>query len=107
MYNLIANLKAKLGFNPFLWISYTRRMRRLVVDFEVKCLPEQDAKSFAIVVMPWMGTTVPWFSLICGLFLTTNRKNVTFIIDDLPFGGHRFRFRFLLGCIRSVLRPLC
>lgn len=103
---MISTLKAKLGFNPLDWIRYTRCMRKLVGDFDVKHPPKQGGIHFAIVVMPWMGTTVPWFSLVCGLFLATGGTKVTFIVDDMPFGGHRLRFRFILGCIRSVLRRL-
>ena len=80
------------------------RMRELVGGFDLTRPPKQDAIHFAVVVTPWLGTNVPWFSLVCGLFLVSSGNKVTFISDDLPFGKHSLRFRFVVGCIRSVLR---
>lgn len=53
-----------------------------------------------------MGTSVPWFSLACGLLLASRGNPVSFIVDDLPFGEQDGRFRFIAGCLRSALRPL-
>lgn len=81
-------------------------MRKLVRDFEVKRPPKQDAIHFAVVVMPWCDTAVPWFSMVCGLLLASSGNKVTFIVDNMPFGGDGLGFRFQLGCVRSVLRLL-
>lgn len=103
---LIRALASTLGFNPLTWLRNTRRMRKLVGNFEIKHPPKQGAIRFAIVVLPWMGTNVHWFSLVCGLFLESAGNKVTFIVDDLPFGEHGLRYRFVLGCIHWVLQML-
>jgi hypothetical protein len=96
----------KLNPLPLGWLRDTRRMRKLVAAFTAKHTQERDATRFAVVVVPWCGTPVPWFSLVCGLFLATNGNKVTFIFDDMPFGDESVAFRFQVGCIRSVLRVL-
>lgn len=106
MRSLMSTLIRTMGFNPLVWFRDTRRMRALVVGFDLKRAPREDAIRFAVIVTPWMGTAVPWFSLVCGLFLASSGNKVSFIVDDLPFGGHGMRSRFVLGCVRSVLRLL-
>lgn len=81
-------------------------MRKFVDAIESTRAPRSDATRFAIVVMPWCGTAVPWFSLVCGLLLASNGNKVTFIVDDMPFGDRNLSFRFQLGCLRTVLRVL-
>lgn len=103
---LIHALASTLGFNPLTWLRNTRRMRKLVSEFNIESPSKDDAVRFAIVVLPWMGTNVHWFSLVCGLFLASAGNKVTFIVDDLPFGEHGLRYRFVLGGIRWVLKML-
>ena len=101
-------LARMLGVNPLpmTWLRDTQRMRKLVGSFEMKHQPKQGAIHFAVVVMPWCGTAVPWFSLAWGLLLASSGNKVTFILDDMPFGEEGLSTRFQLGCIRSVLRLL-
>ena len=106
MHPLNRHLADTLGFSPVAWVRDTRRMRRLVGAFQGSRSPKPDAVRFAIVVTPWMGTAVPWFSLACGLLLASGGNNVTFVVDDIPFGRHALRFRFVLRCVRSVLKRL-
>lgn len=102
MRSLIVLLARKIGFNPLSWIRDTAHMCELVRAFKVRREPKIAAVKFAVVVTPWLGTRVPWFALVCGLLLASKGNKVTFIVDDLPFGAHRVRFCFVLGCIRSV-----
>jgi hypothetical protein len=81
-------------------------MRKFVNAIETQLAPKTDAPRFAIVIMPWCGTAVPWFSLVCGLLLAANGNKVTFIFDDMPFGEETLSFRFQLGCVRVVSRVL-
>jgi hypothetical protein len=101
---MMRQLNRKLGFNPATWLADTRRVYRLVHAFDAPGEQRERTAKFAVVVMPWLGTAVPWFSLVCGLLLAADGNQVTFVLDDLPFGSHRIRFRFVLGCIRAVLR---
>jgi len=106
MQSLTSTLARALGFSPFAWIRDTRRMRHLVSDFRQPPSPKPEAIHFAVIITPWMGTAVPWFSLACGLFLASRGNRIAFVIDDMPFGDRPLRFRFVVRCVRSVLRLL-
>jgi hypothetical protein len=95
-----------LGFNPVRWIRQTRQMRSFVRSRPPTSNQERRSENFAIVVMPWLGTAVPWFSIACGVLLGAAGAKVTFVLDRLVFGPHRLRSRFVLSCIRRVLRAL-
>lgn len=88
------------------FIRDTLRMRKLIATCDVMHSQNKNKNHFLVVVTPWMGTGVPWFSLVCGLFLDSSGNKVTFVIDDIPFGEVGLRFRLVLGCIKSVLRML-
>ena len=105
---LINMIRRIRGFNKFLlgWFRDAWRMHKHVADFEIKCSQKQDAIHIAIVVMPWVGSSVPWFSLVCGLFLASKGNKVSFIIDDMPFGKASLGFRLQIIFIRLVLRQL-
>lgn len=103
---MIDTLKQRIGFNPLAWLRHTRRMRKLVRDFDASAAATAGALRFAVVVPPWLGSGVPWFSLAVGLLLARNGNNVTFIVDDLPFGNNAVRYGFVIRCIRAVFRLL-
>ncbi|MEO6407256.1 MAG: hypothetical protein ABIO45_00690 [Burkholderiaceae bacterium] len=105
MPSLTSTLARRMGFDPGAWLRDTRLMRARVAAYPAPA-PRNDALRFAIVMAPWMGTSVPWFSLVCGLFLAARGNRISFIVDDLPFGSHGLRFRFVVACMRSVLRRL-
>lgn len=100
-------LKSKLGFNPVQWLINTRRMHGLVSSFPSSSDGESGNSLYcAIVITPWLGTSVPWFALGIGLFLSRFGQKVTFIIDDYPFGNNLFRYSFVIRCLKSVLKLL-
>jgi putative intracellular protease/amidase len=88
------------------WLRDTRRMRHLVGAFRSRQAPKENPVHVGVVLTPWCGSAVPWFSLACGLFLADRGNRVTFIVDDLPFGEAGRAWRFQLACIRSVLKLL-
>jgi len=102
---MIGDLKRRIGFNPVAWPVYTWRMRRRVIEFETPA-PQPGKPHFGVVITPWVGTAVPWYSLAFGLLLAANGSRVTFLFDDLPFGDNILRFRFIRRCIRFVLSVL-
>jgi len=107
MQSLIRRFCGKFFGIDFLgWRRDARRMRELVADFDTSAPPKPDAVHFAIVLMPWMGTSVPWFCMVIGLFLAASGNSVTFLVDDLPFGGNRLSSRFQLRCLRWVLKAV-
>ena len=95
-----------LDRQPVAWLRDTRRMRRLVRDLQPAAPTRPDAGSIGVIVTPWCGSAVPWFSLVTGLLLATSGNRVTFILDDLPFGEGGRSWRLQLACIRSVLKAL-
>lgn len=96
----------RIGFNPLAWLGYTRRMRGFAREYSALGRGGGSKQRFAVVVTPWIGSAVPWFSLVVGLLLSVNGNAVSFIIDDLPFGDRPRRHRFILGCIRCVVGRL-
>lgn len=109
MRKMIERLARRFWFDrlPVVWLRDTRRMRKLVNDFDSGAPAKQDALRIAVVVMPWCGSAVPWFSLVCGMLLAANGNKVSFVLDDMPFGdGGRNWWRFQLACIKSVLKLL-
>ena len=96
----------RFSFNPLLWIRQAYQMRRFVRAYAPVTSPTKATGHFAVVVMPWLGTAVPWFSIAVGLVLAATGSRISFIIDGLPFGVNPVRFRVVLLCIRSVLGTL-
>jgi hypothetical protein len=60
-------------------------------------------KIIHIVISPWMGTAVPWYSITIGLLLSKKNYNVKFILDDLPFGQSVSFFAFQKRLIGMIL----
>lgn len=103
---MLNTFKQWVGFNPIKWISDTRHMRSLVSAFLTNTVTVSGPCHIGVVITPWSGTFIPWYSLATGLFLSRSKCKVTFLIDDSPFGGKTFRFHFILSCIRYVIQPL-
>lgn len=103
---MLNNLKSKIGFNPFRWLVNTRRMTKLVESFLFVPKYNPGHIECAVLVTPWLGTSVPWFSIGIGLLLAYHGQRVTFILDDFPFGKNRMRYGFILRCLKFVLRRL-
>lgn len=86
------------------WVKDSWRMRRFVahspvVDRSVEATPRQ----LSVVITPWFGSPVPWFSLAVGLLLAAKGHAVTFVMDDMPFGSSSPMWRLQLMAIRWVL----
>lgn len=108
MRDVIKRLARRFWFDrlPVVWLRDTRRMHRLVNGFDPGEPARQDGIRIAVVVMPWCGSAVPWFSLVCGLLLAMKGNKVSFVLDDMPFGDGGQGWRLQLACIRSVLKLL-
>jgi hypothetical protein len=96
-------LRRYVGFNPLTLIRQTIQMRRYARSYRPGAKSAKPSAHFAVVVMPWLGTTVPWFSIVIGMILAAEGIKVTFVVDGMPFGDYRLRFRSILFCIRRVL----
>lgn len=86
------------------WLRDTWRMRRFVAHPPSEaCLLDTTPRRQAVVITPWFGSPVPWFSLAVGLLLVAKGHVVTFVIDDMPFGSTSLMWRLQLMAIRQVL----
>lgn len=88
------------------WFRDIIRMRRLIDDFPPPPATKTEGVHAAIVLTPWSGTAVPWFSLVCGLLLGATGNRITFVLDDMPFGPRNRVWRLQIACIRSALGSL-
>jgi hypothetical protein len=109
MRTLLTSVTRRMGFNPIAWLRDARRVRSLISAFNA-CGGENQrgpaGSSIAVVLVPWLGTAVPWFSLVCGVFFGASGSRVTFVVDDLRVGPSRLRFQTILRSIRWALRAL-
>jgi hypothetical protein len=103
---LIGAIRKWIAVNPVTWLRDTRRMRALVRNVDLSVGRVADGPRILVVVTPWLGTAVPWFSIVFGLFLAYRGSRISFVIDDLRFGGHSIRHGFILRCVRSVLSAI-
>lgn len=103
---MLRKLKSKIGFNPLRWLVNTRRMAKLLDSFQFDSERKPRQINCAILVTPWQGTSVPWFSVGIGLLLARHGQKVTFILDDFPFGNNSLRYGFVLHCLKFVLKRL-
>lgn len=101
-----AAIGSYIGINPIEWMHNTQKMLDLVAGWDMSPAISCNSKRFAVLVLPWLSTDVPWFSIVTGLFLARRGNNVIFILDDLPFGNKPVVFAFILRCIRQVLKML-
>lgn len=81
-------------------------MRRQINDWLLKNKLDAKGQSVGVVVSPWLGTSIPWYSIAIGLMLSKAGSRVVFFVDDNMFGRNRLRFRFVLGCIGFAIKPL-
>ena len=104
MTDLLARLKAIIGFNPLSWAGHARRMARRVDEFDIPAFTRAGAPRFLVVVTPWLGSGIPWFSLAIGLMLAARGASVTFVVDHQRFGPGAARHAIVLAAIRHVMR---
>ncbi|MBC7505777.1 MAG: hypothetical protein H7267_08660 [Sandarakinorhabdus sp.] len=101
--SLLLRLKALVGFNPIAWIGHTRRMRRQIAAYFGVTSTAATGPAVLVVIAPWQGSGIPWFSLAIGLMLGTRGGHMTFVVDGQPFGDNVFRHKFVLRCIGAVM----
>jgi hypothetical protein len=78
----------------------------MVKEWPAESSPSADPKVFAIVVIPWLNSVVPLFSIVTGLFLEKRGNKVVFILDDLRCGKNSVRFTAILGCLTKILQSI-
>lgn len=103
---MLKKLKNFIGFNPVAWIKNTRRMLQLASEMSPTAAKSKEGLYAGVVVTPWLGTSVPWFTVGIGLLLARKGHQVTFILDDFVFGKNRLRYSFVLACLRTVLHRI-
>lgn len=102
---MLGRLKQAIGFNPATWVRSVPRMRHLVR--EAGTAPAGAAGPRCLVVVtPWEGTAVPWFSVGVGLMLAAEGADVVFAVDDQRFGSNALRHRVIVESIRRVMKTV-
>ena len=107
MNRITKKIAKMLGFNPVAWIRNTYRMHARIQAF-AKVSSNSNPRNIriAIIITPWQGTSVPWFTLAIGLLLAKDGNNTVFVLDDFIFGNSPLRYKFVLFCLKSALRIL-
>jgi hypothetical protein len=106
MPDFLMSLKRRFSTDSFLvtWIRDACRMRRFVQGAGAPDGTEAGLSTqVGVIVAPWCGSAVPWFSTAIGLLLAARGHRVTFVIDDLPFGPTDRVWRLQLMAIRAVM----
>lgn len=103
MTSLSSILREKIGFNPIGWFRARRQMARRVQEFLPSLDGERHGPDALVVITPWQGTSIPWFTLVVALMMAKSGTRVRFVIDDIPFGENLLRHRFIIRAIRSVM----
>lgn len=100
---IIAKLKEAIGFNVPVWVRSIGRMRALARGLDAGHSPDAAGPACLVVITPWLGTSIPWFTLGVGLMLARNGARVTFALDDHRFGPNVLRSRFIRYALRRVM----
>lgn len=102
MHKFRSLLTRHLNLDFFRWWKNTATMKRLVSGFDVSPSENGTYPRAAVVIIPWQATDVPWFSTAIGLLWQRKRRDVDYIVDDLPFGNKPLLSSFILMCIKKV-----
>jgi hypothetical protein len=102
---MLDRLKQAIGFNPVTWARAVQRMGQLVRQARAAPAGAVGPRCL-VVVTPWEGTAVPWFSLGVGLMLAVEGADVVFAVDDQRFGSNILRHRVIVGVIRRVMEKV-
>ena len=103
---MFQKVKQWIGFNPAKWVRGTFLMRRRISKWLLNNRIKANGDRVGVVISPWLGTSIPWYSIAIGLMLSKAGSRVTFFVDDNMFGNNQLRFRFVLGCIGFAMKPL-
>ncbi len=97
-------MKLAIGFNPVAWVGHAWRMVRRVDEYLRIERVGDDAPRVLVIITPWQGSAIPWFSLAIGLMLSAHGSRVTFVIDPFHFGNYPIRHAFIVRAITFVVR---
>lgn len=100
---ILSKLRGLLGFNPISWWRASRRVLDQVAEFDSGKPTESSGPNVLVVVGPWQGTFVPWFTLAMGHMLARNGAQTRFVFDDLAFGSDPIRQGWVLASLRRVM----
>lgn len=103
MTSLSIALREKIGFNPVGWVRARKQMIRRVEEFLPLLDGNNKGPDALVVITPWQGTSIPWFTLVVALMMAKSGARIRFVIDDIPFGENLFRHRFIIRAVRSVM----
>lgn len=100
MIGLIRKFKSK-----YLWNKKEKDIIEFIHRNDFK-LSERNGY-IGVLVSPWMKTLIPWYSIALGLLLKKKyKKEVLFIVDDLPFSTERLNPSYQIQSIKKVSQIL-
>lgn len=103
---MFVRIKRWIGINPLKWVKNTLLMRRRVQEFINNYNFELGTQNVGVVITPWEGSSIPYYSLAVGLLLLKAGCRVDFIIDGHFFGTKKLRYKFVMICIKYAIKPL-
>ncbi|MBI2262588.1 MAG: hypothetical protein HYU62_13100 [Caulobacterales bacterium] len=106
MTSILRQLRQAVGFNPVAWVRSVPRMRQLVREAAGDGPAGAGRPRCLVIVTPWEGTSIPWFSLGVGLMLSAEGAEVTFAVDDQSFGPNPLRHWMIVQAIRRVMKTV-
>lgn len=62
-----------------------QELYRQISTFPITAIPKKTDTKSAVIVMPWLNTDVPWYSIVIAIFWRQSGEIVDLIIDDMPF----------------------
>ena len=65
-----------------------------------------DNQLVCIAVIPWLGSSVPWYAITLALMLHQKGKNITILFVDMPFGGDQLFHSLQSKLIYKILRKI-
>lgn len=103
---ILKKLRQIIGFNPWGWWRAAAQMRQRVAEFQADGDHGRDGLPALVVISPWLGTSIPWFSLAVGLMMARKGARVRFVVDDLAFGQNAIRDHWVLKAIFKVMEEV-
>lgn len=102
---MLKKIKNSIGKNGRFVLDYLK-FSKFVDNQSAKYLYDNNKKSICIVVLPWMGTAVPWYAITLAFVLNKKGANIFILFDDLPFGDdelfHKIQSKLILKTLKRL-----
>lgn len=100
------NIRKYVTINPFKWNQYSHKIAAFIRKSGKGADETVSNGEIGILIIPWLGTIVPFFSVVAGLLFCRYGCKVTYIVDDIPFGTNLIRYRIIMYFINKVVSSI-